>query len=114
MKVEQFILSFIPNSKRCYSLHFGEFILGPWHYLKEIENYPIINNEEMNCYVVRSFDKLSFYGCLNLSQSYNEGIIPLLPNEVNAYQSRQAEITAKIEEKDYKYAVKAKFNEQVL
>ena len=36
MRVEHFILSFIPNSKKCYSLLFGELTLQPCDLLKEI------------------------------------------------------------------------------
>jgi hypothetical protein len=36
MRVAQFITSFVPNSKKCYSLLFGEVMLRPSQFLKQI------------------------------------------------------------------------------
>jgi hypothetical protein len=64
MRVQQFLASFLPDSRPFYSLLVGQHLLRPTDLLKSIEPLPVFNSEEINCYVLRSYDRLAYYPAL--------------------------------------------------
>lgn len=71
MKIEHFLISFLPDSTPVDAILFGTTILAPSSLLKEIEDLQIFNEVEINGFIVKCYDKLAFKKGLNNPLPFN-------------------------------------------
>jgi hypothetical protein len=111
MRVEHFLTAFVPDARPNYALLVGPHLLRPTGWIKDVEQLAVFNSEEINCYVIRSYERVAFNPSLLNPPEFTLPAAGLDAAAINDLRDKEAGVKQALGKCDYIHTLKAKFGE---